>query len=49
MVGKSEPLVRAGGKASMKIRAVAANEKPDVYVEGQPMMQIDDDQQLTEG
>ena len=49
MVGRREPLVRAGRKASMQIRAVNEGERPDVYVEGEPMMQIRKDQQLSEG
>ena len=49
MVGRHEPLVRAGRKASMQIRAVNAGERADVYVEGEPMMQVRKEQQLSEG
>jgi len=49
MVGRREPLVRAGRKASMPIRAAAQDEKPNVYVEGEPMMEIRPKQELTEG
>jgi nitrite reductase/ring-hydroxylating ferredoxin subunit/multimeric flavodoxin WrbA len=48
-VGRHEPLVRAGRKASMPIRSAAGGERPDVYVEGEPMMQIRSNQRLTEG
>ena len=41
--------VRAGRKASMPIRAAAQDEKPNVYVEGEPMMEIRPKQELTEG
>lgn len=49
MVGRHEPLVRAGRKASMPIRAVNAGERADVFVEGEPMMQVRKEQQLSEG
>src|ERR1051326_1644943 len=49
MVGKHEPLVRAGRKASMPVRAAGKGEKADVYIEGEPMMQVRPAQELTEG
>ena len=49
MVGRREPLVRAGRKASMPVRAAAKGESADVYVEGEPMIQIRPKQELTEG
>lgn len=49
MVGRHEPLVRGGRKASMPIRAAAKGESADVYVEGEPMVRIAADQKLTEG
>lgn len=49
MVGRHEPLVRAGRKASMPVRAAAKGESADVYVEGEPMIQIRPKQELTEG
>jgi nitrite reductase/ring-hydroxylating ferredoxin subunit/multimeric flavodoxin WrbA len=49
MVGRREPLVRAGRKASMPVRAAGKDERPDAYVEGEPMIQIRPKQELTEG
>jgi nitrite reductase/ring-hydroxylating ferredoxin subunit/multimeric flavodoxin WrbA len=49
MVGRREPLVRAGRKASMPVRAASQDERADVYVEGEPMIQIRPKQELTEG
>jgi len=49
MVGHHEPLVRAGRKASMPVRAAGKGEPADVYVEGEPMIQIRPKQELTEG
>jgi len=49
MVGRHEPLVRAGRKASMPVRAPSKGEPADVYVEGEPMIQIRPKQELTEG
>ena len=49
MVGRREPLVRAGRKASMPVRAMENDERADVYVEGEPMIQIRPKQELTEG
>jgi hypothetical protein len=49
MVGKHEPLVRGGRKASMPIRPARAGEKADLFVEGEPMMQMPMEQNLTEG
>ncbi|HKR64387.1 MAG TPA: Rieske 2Fe-2S domain-containing protein [Thermoanaerobaculia bacterium] len=49
MIGHHEPLVRAGRKASMKVRKADADEKPDVFVEGEPMMKIPAGERLIEG
>lgn len=49
MVGRHEPLVRAGRKASMPVRKVEAGEQADVYVEGEPMMKLRHDEELAEG
>lgn len=47
--GRHEPLVRAGRKASMPIRAAAPGEHATVFVEGEPMIEIKPGQRLTEG
>ena len=49
MVGRHEPLVRAGRKASMPVRAAATGESANVYVEGEPMIEVRPAQELTEG
>jgi nitrite reductase/ring-hydroxylating ferredoxin subunit/multimeric flavodoxin WrbA len=49
MVGRHEPLVRAGRKASMRVRKAEADEKADVFVEGEPMMQVRERELLSEG
>jgi nitrite reductase/ring-hydroxylating ferredoxin subunit/multimeric flavodoxin WrbA len=49
VIGRREPLVRAGRKASMPVRKPDAGEQPDVYVEGEPMMKVNRGEELTEG
>jgi nitrite reductase/ring-hydroxylating ferredoxin subunit/multimeric flavodoxin WrbA len=49
VVGRREPLVRAGRKASMPVRRAEAGEQADVYVEGEPMVKLSRGEELTEG
>ena len=49
MVGHHEPLVRAGRKASMRVRQAGPGEAPDVFVEGEPMMRVGANEELSEG
>ena len=49
MVGRHEPLVRAGRKASMPVRKPTQGERPDLYIEGEPMMRMTETEELTEG
>ncbi len=49
MVGHHEPLVRAGRKASMRVRPARPEETPDVFVEGEGMMQMTTKEELSEG
>ena len=49
IVGHHEPLVRAGRKASMPVRGMEKGEHADVFIEGEPLMQIRTKQELSEG
>ena len=49
IVGHHEPLVRAGRKASMPVRGMEKGEHADVFIEGEPLMQIRAKQELSEG
>ena len=49
IAGHHEPLVREGRNASMSVRKPAAGETPDVFIEGEALMKIAAEQELSEG